>query len=209
MTAKVLRIPPLLCLGTALALMPFAAVTAATMDEVVAECESCHGEGGASKEPTVPIIGGYSAYYTEGRLIAYKNEETACPEHEYVSGDKKGTKTTMCQIAKDLSDDQMAKVAEHFAEQEFVPAKQEFDPELAKIGAKIQERHCDKCHEEHGSLADSDAGILAGQWIPYMESAFEEYDAGKRPMPEKMKPKYERLDAKEKKAIIHYYASFQ
>jgi len=42
-----------------------------------------------------------------------------------------------------------------------------------------------------------------------MKQAFEEYDSGARPMPEKMKPKYERLDAKGKEAIIHFYASFQ
>jgi sulfide dehydrogenase cytochrome subunit len=197
------------CLGIALGIGGIGVTHAASLEEVVANCESCHGKDGASSEPTVPIIGGYSAYYTEGRLIAYKNEETACPESEFVSGDKKGTKSSMCQVAKELDDGMMAEVAKHFADKPFVRAKQAFDPALAKAGEPVQVRHCDKCHEENGSLAESDAGILAGQWIPYMKQAIEEYDAGTRPMPEKMKEKYDRLDAKDKEAIIHFYASFQ
>ena len=34
---------------------------AADVNKVVETCANCHGKGGASTEPEVPIIGGYSA----------------------------------------------------------------------------------------------------------------------------------------------------
>ena len=88
-------------------------------------------------------------------------------------------------------------------------AKQEFNAQQAEMGQKIHDRHCEKCHAEGGSSAEDDAGILAGQWRPYLEQAFEAYSSGDREMPKKMKPKYEKLDAAEIEALIHYYASQQ
>jgi sulfide dehydrogenase cytochrome subunit len=91
----------------------------------------------------------------------------------------------------------------------FVRAKQTFDADLASKGKGIHALECKKCHEDGGSSPDDDAGILAGQWMPYLEDQFEEYASGKRPMPKKMQPKMEKLSAEDTKALIHYYGSFQ
>ena len=116
----------------------------------------------------------------------------------------------MCAIAKALSDAEITELAEYYAGMEFVPAKQEFDAALAAEGAKVHRRDCEKCHSDGGSLADDDAGMLAGQWMPYLEQVFADYAAGDREiMEDKMKEKIDALDAASISALIHYYGSLQ
>jgi sulfide dehydrogenase cytochrome subunit len=115
----------------------------------------------------------------------------------------------MCKVAADLSEEDAELVADHYAGKPFVRAKQTFDAELAKKGKSIHALNCKKCHEDGGSSPDDDAGILAGQWMPYMEDQFKEYASGERPMPEKMQPKMDKLSEEDTKALIHYYGSFQ
>ena len=91
-----------------------------------------------------------------------------------------------------------------------MPAKQEFDAALAANGAGIHKRECEKCHSDGGSYADDDAGMLAGQWMPYLEQVFAEYATGERSiMEDKMKDKVDALDADSITALLHYYASLQ
>ena len=182
---------------------------AADVNKLVENCTHCHGRDGASTESDVPIIGGYSAPYITDSMTAYKKKERPCPETKYRSGENKGTITDMCQIAKKLSDGDIKQVAQYFAGKKFVRANQKFDPALAKKGREIHELSCDKCHSEGGSLASDDGGILAGQWMPYIEETFKQYNSGKRPMPKKMKTKIDKLDKAAVDALIHYYGSFR
>ncbi|MDE2461976.1 MAG: cytochrome c4, partial [Gammaproteobacteria bacterium] len=62
-------------------------------------------------------------------------------------------------------------------------------------------------HTNGGSVADDDAGILAGQWSPYLQQAFQEYQSGNRVMPDQMKPKIDALRTDQVNALIQYYAS--
>jgi len=200
---------PLLCLGAMLATLPLAAARAADVAELVESCADCHGPDGASTEPHVPIIGGFSEPYATDSMIAYQEEERPCPEAEYLSGDKKGQKTTMCEIAKELSSKEIEQLANYYAGKPFVRAQQTFDAALAEKGKEIHEDSCDKCHAEGGSLASDDSGILAGQWMPYLEQAFKEFESGERPMVKKMKPKFKKLEPADIEALVHYYGSFQ
>ena len=184
-------------------------VQAADIGKVIESCADCHGKDGASKDSSVPIIGGFSAAYANDTMIAYKEEERACPESEYLTGDKKGKKITMCEIADDLDEDEIKEIAEYFAAKPFVRAKQEFNASLVKKGQELQDDLCVKCHDKGGSLASDDSGILAGQWIPYLRQSFKDYSAGDRPMTKKMKKKYEKLKDDDIEALIHYFASFQ
>jgi len=200
---------PLLCMGAMLATFPPAAARAAGVAELAASCADCHGPEGASSEPHVPIIGGFSEPYTTDSMVAYKEQERPCPEAEYLSGDKKGQKTTMCAIAEDLSDKEIEELASYYAGKPFVRAQQTFDAALAEKGKEIHETNCDKCHAEAGSLASDDSGILAGQWMPYLEQAFKEFGSGERPMVKKMKPKFEKLEPADIEALVNYYGSFK
>lgn len=196
--------------GTALlSLILTTNLSAAEVAKLVEDCDQCHGKDGASTEPEVPIIGGISALVLNDTMIAYKGEERPCPETEYPAGAKKGQKTTMCKLSADLSEDEIKQLGDHYAGKPFVRAKQKFDPALAAKGKPVHDDLCEKCHEEGGSLASNDAGILAGQWMPYMRHAFKGYSSGDRPMTKKMKKKYKKLSDEDIEALIHYYASIQ
>lgn len=182
---------------------------AADVNKLVESCASCHGKDGASSEPDVPNIGGYSAEYLTSSLTAYKKQERPCPETKYRTGDKKGTKTDMCQNVKELNPNGIKQVAVYFALQKFVRTPQKFDPALAKKGKDIHDRICEKCHAESGSVAGDDSGILAGQKMVYLEEQFKFFNEGKRPNPKKMKPKLEQLDKAGIDALINYYGSLQ
>lgn len=185
------------------------AAVAADVNKLVENCANCHGKNGVSTESDVPIIAGLSAPYLSDNLDAYKKKVRPCPESKYESGDKKGQKTDMCRIAKDLSEADIKQVSQHFAGKKFVRPQQKFDPVLAAKGKQIHERSCDKCHAEGGSLASDDGGILAGQWMPYLDATFKEYHSGKRIAPKKMQPKMEKLEQADFDALVNYYGSFK
>jgi sulfide dehydrogenase cytochrome subunit len=198
-----------LCLVIGLTAVAAMNVSAADVNELVKPCAGCHGKDGASTESDIPIIGGYSAQYIIDTMVAFKGKERPCEETEISSGPRKGERTDMCTIAKDMSDADTELVAKYFAGKPFVRAKQEFDANKAKEGGKLQESKCKKCHEDGGSSPDDDAGILAGQWTPYTRQQFKDYTSGARPMTKKMKKKFDKLSETDKENLIHYFASFQ
>jgi sulfide dehydrogenase cytochrome subunit len=199
----------LLALGALLYGAPIITASAADIATLTAPCEECHGKDGASKDSKIPIIGGYSASYISDSLAAYRDKTRPCVDVKYPAGPHKGETANMCEIAKKLSEDEAEQVGEYYESKPFVRAKQTFDPELAKVGKGIHLLHCKKCHEDGGSDPDDDAGILAGQWMPYLEEQFEDYTTGKREMPKKMKPKIDKLSKDDIKALVQYYGSFQ
>jgi sulfide dehydrogenase cytochrome subunit len=183
--------------------------SATELGKLTESCNDCHGKDGISTDPDVPIIGGFSAQYLMDSMAAYIDEDRPCPEAEYLGGPNKGEKTDMCKIAEDLSEDDNEAIAEHYAGKPFVPAKQEFDAALVEKGEAVHDELCEKCHSDGGSLASDDAGILAGQWIPYQEITYKDYASGDRAQPKKMKKKMKKLDDETTKQLIHYYASKQ
>jgi sulfide dehydrogenase cytochrome subunit len=172
-------------------------------------CDSCHGSNGANAESDIPNIGGYSKKYLLKTLEAFKNSERPCPETDYRSGAKKGSKGNMCQIAKELDGKDADRIAEHFAAQKFVMTQQNFDPALADKGKAIFVKNCNKCHSIEGAFANDDAGILPGQKTDYVSRQLEQFSAGKRPMFAKMKARYEKLEKTDLDAVVQYLASFK
>lgn len=184
-------------------------MVSADVNQLVENCFGCHGKDGVSTYSEIPTIAGYSAYYITESMAIYKDKERPCAETEYQEGKDKGSKSDMCKIAKNLSEAEIEAIAEFFANKPFVRAKQTFDAGKASKGKNIHKTSCSKCHEDGGSSADDDAGILAGQWMPYLQETFREYAAETRAQPKKMKVKMEKLDDAEVESLIHYYASFQ
>ncbi len=177
--------------------------------DIIENCVGCHGKDGASTESDVPIIGGYSAKYLTDSLTNYKNKERPCPEVKYNAGELKGQTTDMCTVASKLSDGDITAVSDTLSKKPFVRAKQTADAAKAEHGKQIHDAQCKKCHEDGGSSPEDDAGILAGQWMPYIRHSFEEYSSGKRPMPKKMKPKVDELTKDDIDALVDYYGSFK
>jgi cytochrome subunit of sulfide dehydrogenase len=172
-------------------------------------CADCHGKDGASAESDVPIIGGYSAKYLTDSLTNYRNKARPCPEVKYRAGAQKGQSTDMCSIAGKLSDADIAAIAGDLSKKPFVRAKQTADAAKAERGKRIHDAQCVKCHEDGGSSPDDDAGILAGQWMPYVRHTFEEFSSGQRPMPKKMKPKFDPLTPDDVDALVNYFGSYK
>lgn len=162
-------------------------------------CVGCHGNNGASNGPAIPTIAGLSNEY----FI------------EVMKGYAAGTvpATIMDRIAKGYTDDEIKQLASFFVSKTFVKAKQEFDPKLVKAGGKLHDKYCEKCHAEGGQSAEDDAGVLAGQWTPYVMNMFDDFNSGRREAPKKMAKQMKNMMAKEGEAGLHalssYYASQQ
>jgi sulfide dehydrogenase cytochrome subunit len=199
----------LIVTGVSIGLLGGPVSRAADPAAIAEQCAACHGKDGASKESTVPSIGGMSAPYIADSMKTYKKKERPCVKAKYLEGPKKGTESDMCKVAAELSDADAKAVAQIFAKKKFVRAKQPFDAAKAAKGKGVHDTECKKCHEKGGSSADDDAGILAGQWTHYLKEQFAAFHSGKRPMDEKMKPKIEKLSKEDEDALIHYYASQQ
>jgi sulfide dehydrogenase cytochrome subunit len=200
----------LISIAISLTLGLFASVSAvADLDAVVQDCNGCHGDDGVSQWTDIPTIAGVSEFVHSDALYIFRDEARPCTETEYKQGAKSGSSTTMCAAVADLSDDMIDELAAYYAALPFVPAKQDFDAGLAAAGKAIHDAECDRCHSEGGANPEDDAGILAGQWIGYMEDTFAEYRAGERDQPKKMEEKLNALSDDDVKALVHYYASQQ
>ncbi|MBA1148109.1 c-type cytochrome [Ectothiorhodospiraceae bacterium WFHF3C12] len=185
----------------------FASMAGAEAPEVAKPCVQCHGETGNSDEAEIPRVAGASAFFLENQLLVFGEEARPCAKEEFDEAEEKPPAGDHCALARDLSDEEIAELAEYFSSQEFVPVDQPVDAQLAELGAKIHDQRCDKCHSEGGSLALDDAGILAGQSKAYLMEQLQDYKAGERWQPEKMQPQMEELSEEDMKALVEYYAS--
>ena len=158
-------------------------------------CVGCLGPEGSSVGPAIPSIAGMSAEYFNTTMQEYKKDARHA--------------TVMNRIAKGYSDEEIALMADYFAKQEFMRYPQKLDAAQVEAGAKLYDKNCSKCHDEKGALADDDAGILAGQWLPYLTYSMEDFTSGKREMPKKMRKKVEKLSSSELDAVLQFFASQQ
>ncbi|SCZ60143.1 c-type cytochrome [Thiohalomonas denitrificans] len=174
--------------GAAFAAGPSASALAFT-------CAGCHGTDGSSVGPSSPSIAGMDPEVFIDMMQAYRADQHNA--------------TIMNRIAKAYSDEQIEDMAWFFARQRLNTGPQPHDEALAAKGARLHERHCEKCHEEGGRPGD--AGTLAAQWMPYLEFTMSDFLAGKREWPRKMERKVDAAIAEEGEqavpALIHYYGS--
>lgn len=179
----------MLC-GTALADTPSASMLANT-------CAGCHGTNGSSVGPASPTIAGISRDYFIETMEAYQKAERPS--------------TIMTRIAKGYTEKEIKLMADFFSKQEFVRMTQSYDAKKARKGKKLHKKYCEKCHEDAGRSAEDDAGILAGQWEPYLRYSMEDFTSGNRTMEKKMKKKMDKLKEehgdKGIDALINFYAS--
>jgi len=194
------------------ALFSLSVATGASADaaKVMESCASCHGKDGASTDSDMPNIGGLSAEYFSGTMKAYKSKSRPCIETKVRSGDKKGTKTDMCQVVKDISDADIKQMAKLYSEKKFVRTAQKVDAALVKKGKGLHDKLCEKCHSEGGTVASDDGGILGGQKMEYLKDQTEYFLHGKRAYADKkMKQKLEETDVAGIEALVHYYGSIK
>jgi len=168
------------------------------------KCERCHGKNGNS-EKEVPNIAGFSTPYFSETM------------EDYVNGDRTGEKfkteehdeIDMNSIAQELSADELKALGDYFAAQKFVPRQQEVNDKLVKKGKRVYKK-CKKCHTDNGAEPEDDASILAGQWMPYLQSQIEQFLSGDRKShSKKMMKRLKRVKKEDIPAIVHYFASQQ
>lgn len=172
-------------------------------DDLINSCDNCHGKDGNSEDGKVPTIAGMSVQYFKDTFENYKNGDR--PGVKYKP--KKGDETDMAAISKKMSEDDVEKVASHYAGKTFKANEQAGDAGKIAKGRKLFHKKCEKCHSEAGSVADDDSGILLGQWKPYLEEQIKLYSSGERTMPKKMKKKFKKLSDKDKANVVEFLAS--
>ena len=162
-------------------------------------CAGCHGTDGNSMGPAAPTIAGLSPTYFEETMEGFASGEIPS--------------TIMGRIAKGYTADEVKSMAKFYSGKSFAMAKQDFDPALVSKGAKLHDKYCEKCHAEGGKSAEDDAGVLAGQWTPYVNWTLADYKAGDREATKKMKKKLSQMLEKEGSAgviaLLNFYASQQ
>ncbi|MCW8890068.1 MAG: cytochrome c4 [Sedimenticola sp.] len=162
-------------------------------------CAGCHGTGGNSMGPAAPSIAGLSPTYFNETMAGFASGEIPS--------------TIMGRIAKGYTEDEIGAMAKFYSGKKFMKAKQDFDPALADKGAKLHDKYCEKCHADGGQSAEDDAGVLAGQWTPYVNWTLADYKAGDREATKKMKKKLSELLEREGSdgviALLNFYASQQ
>ena len=182
-------------LGSGLLLGAAQLQAAATATMLADTCAGCHGTDGASTGPATPSIAGNSETYTVDTMKAFKSGERPS--------------TVMGRIAKGYSEEEFKLMASVFAKQPNAKTSQKLDAARVKAGAKLFGKNCEKCHDKNGGLADDDSGILASQWLPYLQYSMVDFKAGSREMAKKMKKKVDKLSDDELEALLQFFASQQ
>ena len=178
-----------------------AAAETATGTMLAGTCAGCHGTYGNSQGPATPSIAAMDPIIFVETMQYFRDDETYS--------------TVMGRIARGYNDEELEKMAEYFHQQEFAPAKQDFDQALVDTGADLHERYCEKCHIEGGKAVpeEEDYYILAGQWTPYLKYAMSDFREERRDIPKKMKSKLEGMletnGEDSLAALWAYYASQQ
>lgn len=98
-----------------LGLMLAGSASAQNLQELIAECESCHGPGGVSSEADVPSLAGKSAAWLREVLDQYYYYERHCPTTTYRHGDRAKTPLNMCAVANTLSEEDKQALADYFS----------------------------------------------------------------------------------------------
>jgi sulfide dehydrogenase cytochrome subunit len=171
--------------------------------KLITSCEGCHGSNGNSENPDVPVIAGYSEDGFLDTLAAFRDDERIGVKFR-IQG---GPEMMMNDIAKGLSEEQVKALSKYFSSKAFTPRVQKVDMGLAKEGAVLHKKNCEKCHSEGGGSPQDDAAILAGQWMPYLTRQFENMKTGKRIVPSRMQKKINKLSEDDKKALVQFYGS--
>jgi len=186
------------CFALAAGVAVLGNVAQAASPDIVKTCFGCHGDKGVSENKDIPSIAGMSAFYIEGELTAYQKGERTC---------SKNAAGNMCEISKKLTPDEVKAASAYFETQHFSAGEQAFDSQKAAKGKGIFQVECEKCHSAGGSSPSDDAGILAGQWLPYLENTIKDFRGGKRPYADQMKPKLEALTPEQIDSLLNYFAS--
>lgn len=95
--------------------------------ETIKTCSTCHGEDGNSQVPNIPSLAGQPQFYLMNQLFLFRE------------GVRKIEPMTA--ILKDLKDDDLLALAEHFSRRDPKRADEPVDPTLVNCGVRTCRAH--------------------------------------------------------------------
>lgn len=124
-------------------------------DLPVGLCETCHGPNGASVTPGIPSLAGQNEPYLFESLKELRGE--------------RGSSPTMQGILAGRPDEELQRLARHFATRPYYRRVQEVDPVRVERGREAYLKLCQLCHHEEGRSATyGEYPLLAGQDLGYL-----------------------------------------
>ena len=175
----------------------------ASPQEVIKQCEGCHGKQGNSKKQDIPSIASFSVVYSEDVMADFKSGKR---QGKRVKATPSSPETNMNEIAKKVNPNDLKAAYTYFSKQAFIPARQPSVPALADKGKKVYVKRCKKCHGDNGNDPEDDAAILKGQWLTYLKAQMKEFQSGSRPIPKKMKKQLDKLKPHQMEELMHFFA---
>jgi cytochrome c553 len=154
--------PPALALA---AVLPILAAGASAQQMPMADqlqlCKSCHGDDGNSAMEKNPSLAGQPQFFLLNTLVLMREGVRPVP--------------LMAPFVKDLSDDDIVALADHFAALPPKRAGAAPDPALVERGAALAVRlRCASCHgQDYGGQEQMPR--LAGQRVDYLAYALKAY----------------------------------
>lgn len=141
--------------------------SAATLDERLAPCLTCHGDKGQSVLVGVPSLGAQPAFYITTQLYMFRERMRVVEP--------------MNEMTKGLGDDDLRSMANAISKlPPPLPAAGPSDPaRLERARALIQQHRCNFCHNQDFS-GEQNAPRLAGQREDYLVQALSEYKSNAR-----------------------------
>ena len=152
-------------------------------------CAACHGENGVPTDPkTIPIIWGQQESYLVKEL------------HDYRSGDRDNP--IMSQIAKDLAQEDLRKIAAYFAAKSW-PTQHAAAASAPPPSTLAQ---CQPCHQQHFE-GGPPAPRLAGLSDDYLDAAMRSFATGERTNNGDMPKFMQALPDSERDAMARYLSA--
>lgn len=172
-------------------------------------CAGCHNADGNSIIPMNPILAGQQAEYITKQLMDFKASETE---------PAKRNSPVMSSMVAALSQEDMKKLGEYYAQQKTVPSQIAADEKLLDTGKILYhggniENGIPACASCHGP---SGAGIVprypgvAGQHAEYTLTQLNQFNTGDRGNDNKVMQKVvHRMSATEKRAVSAYISTMR
>jgi len=140
---------------------------AASLEERLVVCLACHGAGAVARVRETPSLAGQPQFFTVAQLFLFR--------------DGRRSNAAMTAAAKDLTNDDLRALSDHFAKlPPPEPPAEPADPERAARGRALAgQHHCTVCHNPDFSGREQ-MPRLANQREDYLLKAMREYKSGAR-----------------------------
>ena len=171
-------------------------VFAASLEERLVVCLACHGAGAVSRVPETPSLAGQPQFFTVAQLFLFR--------------DGRRSNAAMTAAAKDLTNDDLRALSDHFAKlPPPEPPAEAADPIRAARGRELaSQHHCTVCHNPDFSGREQ-MPRLANQREDYLLKAMREYKSGARiGYAGAMAVELRELSDADLDALAHYLAHF-